>query len=272
MHKEYVFYSPQGLEFPLPDEIEVLTQPCDDTEYLISNSLEAKAVIYAPEINYYLTHSLDSLADKITNVSKLYAIRSVGFDYAQDIDYEQAVGKKLLIVTDNLSLETLKKELAEEGFLAMLLSPSLILDINGHVGDLHVTLKKEDELVDVEVDQIIWDGKAPTFATKQSGVYDVSTLGFEGALKKVRANEGAYHYKNFINYDPSICQYHERRFEICGKCADICPTVAILKEDETKHLVFSHIDCHGCGGCISVCPSGALDYTQMPRTDRKSVV
>ena len=265
MHKEYVFYSPQGLEFPLPDEIEVLTQPCDDTEYLISNSLEAKAVIYAPEINYYLTHSLDSLADKITNVSKLYAIRSVGFDYAQDIDYEQAVGKKLLIVTDNLSLETLKKELAEEGFLAMLLSPSLILDINGHVGDLHVTLKKEDELFDVEVDQIIWDGKAPIFATKQSGVYDVSTLGFEGALKKVRSNEGTYHYKNFINYDPSICQYHERRFEICGKCADICPTVAILKEDETKHLVFSHIDCHGCGGCISVCPSGALDYTQMPR-------
>lgn len=84
-------------------------------------------------------------------------------------------------------------------------------------------------------------------------------------VEKMRANTGTYRYKNFINYDSSICQYHERREEVCGKCAEVCPTVAILKEDETKHLVFSHIDCHGCGGCISVCPSGALDYTQMPR-------
>ncbi|MBP6324806.1 MAG: 4Fe-4S dicluster domain-containing protein [Sulfurospirillum sp.] len=266
MQKEYVFYSPEGLDFPLAEEIDVVAKACDNEGYLVSNHPEAKAVIYAPEINYYLAKSQDSIASKMANISKLYAIRSVAFDFAQDIDYEQAVGKKLLIVTDNLSYEALKKELADEGFLAMLLSPSLILDINGHIGALHVTLKKEGELFDVEADQIIWDGVAPKFAMKQSGVYDVSALGFEGALKKVRDNEGAYHYKNFINYDPSICQYHERRTEICGKCAEVCPTVAILKEDETKHLAFSHIDCHGCGGCISVCPSGALDYTQMPRT------
>ncbi len=49
------------------------------------------------------------------------------------------------------------------------------------------------------------------------------------------------------------------------KCADVCPSVAITKDDEKAHLVFSHIDCEGCGGCVSICPSGALDYTQMPR-------
>ena len=265
MQKEYVFYAPHGLEFPLSDEIDVISHPSDAREYLISNAPEAKAVLYAPEINYYLSHSLDSLSQKIENVAKLYAIRSVGFDYAQDIDYEQAVGKKLLLVTNGTQYDALKNELSSEGFLAMILSPELILDVNGHVGALHVTLKKEGELFDVECDQIIWEN-APSFASKQSGVYDPKLLGLEGALKKARSNEGAYHYKNFINYDPAICQYRERREEICGKCADICPTVAILKEDETKHLVFSHIDCHGCGGCISVCPSGALDYTQMPRT------
>lgn len=265
MQKEYVFYSPQALDFPLSEEIEIVENACDEEGYLVSNHPDVKAVIYAPEINYYLMQSQDSIASKINNVSKLYAIRSVAFDFAQDIDYEQAVGKKLLIVTESFEHEALKKELAEEGFLTMLLSPSLILDINGHIGALQVTLKKDDELFDVEADQIIWDGVAPKFAMKQSGVYDVSVLGFEGALKKVRSNEGAYHYKNYISYDPSICQYHERRSEICGKCAEVCPTVAILKEDETKHLAFSHIDCHGCGGCISVCPSGALDYTQMPR-------
>lgn len=265
MQKEYVFYSPEGLDFPLAEEIEVVAKACENKEYLVSNTPEAKAVIYAPEINYYLTKSEDSIAAKIANVSKLYAIRSMGFDYAQDIDYEQSVGKKLLLVTNGSQYETLKNTLAEEGFLAMILSPELIIDVNGHIGALHVTLKKEDELFDVECDQIIWEN-APLFATKQSGVYDPKLLGLEGALKKARKNEGAYHYKNYINYDPSICQYHERRVEICGKCAEVCPTVAILKEDETKHLAFSHIDCHGCGGCISVCPSGAIDYTQMPRS------
>ena len=264
MQKEYVFYSPEGLDFPLAEEIEVVAQACDKEGYLVSNAPEAKAVIYAPEINYYLAKSHDSIAAKISNISKLYAIRSIGFDYAQDIDYAQAVGKKLLLVTSDSRYDDLKNELSQEGFLAMILSPELIVDVNGHVGALHVTLKKEGEFFDVECDQIIWED-APVFATKQSGVYDPKLLGLEGALKKVRENEGEYHYKNFINYDPSICQYHERRTEICGKCAEICPTVAILKEDETKHLAFSHIDCHGCGGCISVCPSGALDYTQMPR-------
>lgn len=265
MQKEYVFYSPNPLAFPLSEEIDIVSQACDGGDYLISNDANAKAVIYAPEINYYLEHSEDSIAQKIVNVSKLYAIRAMEFDYAQDMDYEQVVGKKLLIVTDDASLLSLKEKLSDEGFVVMLLSPALIVDVNGHVGALHVSLQKEGEVFEVECDQIIWEN-APLFATKQSGVYDPKVLGLEGALNKVRKNEGIYHYKNYINYDPSICQYHERREEICGKCAEVCPTVAILKEDESKHLVFSHIDCHGCGGCISVCPSGALDYTQMPRS------
>lgn len=264
MKKEYVFYNQVGLDFPLEETIEVVTST-EQTGYLVSNSKEIDAVIYAPEINFYLKQSLDSIAQKIANVTKLYATRSIGFDFAQDIDYEQAVGKKLLLVTDDTQYEVLKDELSAEGFTVLVLSPTMILDVDGYIGALHVSLKKEDAIFDLEADQIIW-WEAPLFATKQSGVYDPSAITLEGALKKVKANEGIYYYKNYINYDPAICQYHERREEICGKCAEICPTVAILKEDETKHLVFSHIDCHGCGGCISVCPSGALDYTQMPRT------
>jgi len=264
MKKEYVFYNQVGLDFPLEETVEVVTST-EGTGYLVSNTLEIDAVLYAPEINFYLKQTLDSIAQKIANVTKLYAIRSIGFDFAQDIDYEQAVGKKLLLVTDDAQNEALKTQLITEGFTVLVLSPAMILDVDGHIGALHVSLKKEDEIFDLEVDQIIW-WNAPQFAMKQSGVYDPQLLGLEGALKKARENEGEYHYKNYINYDPAICQYHERREEICGKCAEICPTVAILKEDETKHLVFSHIDCHGCGGCISVCPSGALDYTQMPRT------
>jgi len=263
MQKEYVFFDKIGLDFPLSDEIEIVKAPTTG-DYIVSNDPDADAVIYAPEINFYLQSSLDPIARKMSNVLKLYAIRAVGFDFAQDIDYAQEVGKKLLIVTDDAEHESLKEELSRDGYAVIVLSPSMILDIDGHIGALHVTLKKEGELFDVECDQIIW-WNAPQFATKQSGTYDPSLLGLEGALAKLRMNTGEYRYKNYINYDSSICQYHERREEICGKCAEVCPTVAILKEDESKHLVFSHIDCHGCGGCVSVCPSGALDYTQMPR-------
>lgn len=263
MHQEFAYFSRTPLEFPLGDEIDVVNAP-SEAEYIVSNDPCVNAVIYAPEINFYLARSKDVLAQKIRNVSKLYAIRAVGFDYAQDQDYAQEVGTKLLIVTEDLEKEALKETLSAEGYSVVTLLPSMILDVNGHIGDLAVVLKKDDAILELNCDQILW-WNAPNFAMKQSGVYDPSLLGEETALKKMRANTGTYRYKNFINYDSSICQYHERREEVCGKCAEVCPTVAILKEDETKHLVFSHIDCHGCGGCISVCPSGALDYTQMPR-------
>ena len=263
MKKEYVFYDQIGLDFPLAETIDVVTST-DESGYLISNSEAIDAVLYAPEIDFYLKRSNDSTAQKIINITKLYEIRSIGFDFAQDVDYEQAVGKKLLLVTDDAQNESLKIQLVSQGFIVLVLSPAMILDVDGHIGALHVSLKKEDGIFELEADQIIW-WDAPVFAMKQSGVYDPTVISLESALKKVKTNEGVYHYKNYINYDPSICQYHERREEICGKCAEVCPTVAILKEDETKHLAFSHIDCHGCGGCISVCPSGALDYTQMPR-------
>ena len=174
---------------------------------------------------------------------------------AQDLDFACEVGDKLLIVSDRDESE-LEEKMSKEGFTCISLNPLNIVDINGHIGKLQVTIKKEEELLSLDCDQIYWEN-APKFASKQSGVYD--------DILTILKNKGEYRYKNYIKYDSSICQYHERNEEICGKCAEVCPTVAILKEDKEKHLIFSHIDCHGCGGCISVCPSGALDYAQMPR-------
>ena len=140
MQKEYVFYDTVGIDFPLDEAIELVKSPVDG-DFLVSNHPDVQAVIYAPEINFYLEKSHDSIAKKITNLTKLYAIRSVGFDFAQDVDYTQDVGKKLLIVTDDKAHEALKSTLLEEGYTVMLLSPSMILDVNGHIGSLHVTLK-----------------------------------------------------------------------------------------------------------------------------------
>jgi ferredoxin len=270
MIKEYLYCNANPLEFPLDESIEIIhsTQGLQG-EYLISNTPDVNAQIVAPEINFYIDNSEDDISEKIKNVKKLYDIRATGYDLAQDLDFEQTVGKKLLIVSSQDESDLVNK-MNDLGFTTMLLSPEVIKDVYGHIGDLKVVMERDGEELEVQTDQIIWF-YAPEFTMKQSGTFDPNVLGLEKTIEKVKANDGTYKYKNFIKYDSSICQYHERRVEICGKCAEVCPTVAILKIDERKHLEFSHVDCHGCGGCISVCPSGALDYSQMPRVAFKEI-
>jgi len=263
MQKEYLFYSPSSLDFPLDDTIAVLNN-LDESDYLISNEKSSNAQVYAPEINFYVNNTKDPINKQITNIKKLYDARANTYDLAQDMDYEQAVGKKLLIVSDKENEDELVLNMGELGFTCIFLPASTIVDVNGTIGELKVSIRREDDIVDLDTDQIIWYD-APVFAMKQNGTFDPNVIGLDAAIEKIKENDGTYNYKNFVKYDSSICQYHERRDETCGKCAEVCPTIAILKIDEEKHLEFSNVDCHGCGGCISVCPSGALDYTQMPR-------
>lgn len=46
------------------------------------------------------------------------------------------------------------------------------------------------------------------------------------------------------------------RCTLCGACADICRFKAIAALPETV-LTFPEL-CHGCGGCMAVCPEGAI--------------
>ena len=51
----------------------------------------------------------------------------------------------------------------------------------------------------------------------------------------------------------------EAKCNLCGKCAQICRFKAIIVLGETV-LTFPEM-CHSCGGCIAVCPEGALSET-----------
>ena len=268
MEKEYLFYDQTVLDFPLDESIDVL-QSINESSYIVSNTDIKNTEIYAPEINFYANNTQDKISNKIANIKKLYDIRASAYDLAQDIDYEEPVGDKIVIVSTK-NEELLSSELKKLGLTCIVLNPINIVDVNGHIGKLILTIKNKEDLIELETDQIIWFD-APDFSMKQSGTYDPNLIGLDKTIQSAKTNLGSYKYKNFIKYDSNICQYHERNTEICGKCAEVCPTVAILKIDEIKHLEFSHVDCHGCGGCISVCPSGALDYSQMPRVAFKEV-
>lgn len=258
--KEFVYYDHLGLNIPLEDDI-VQVDTTDNEVCLICNSEEIEAECYAPEIDFYLQNSQDSILQKAKNTSLLYEARAMSFDMAKALDYEQEVGRKIIAIGENL--DNIIQKLKDDGLAILRLEASQILSIQGHLGSLHVSLLQNNETVEVDTDQIIWEN-APEFALVQSGVINVLEENHDEVIAKVKEKLGNYQYKNYIFYDSSICQYHERREEICAKCAEVCPTVAITKQDKEKHLKFSHIDCLGCGGCISVCPSGALDYSQMP--------
>lgn len=262
--QEFIYYAQEALEFPLSENIFVTTQKNSDTSYVVSNSSNIKAEVIAKEIDFYIKNSNDPLSSKIKNVEKLYEINAVRFDLAKDVSFSQEVTNQLLIVGTIEQKEQFLNAITDDEFDLYHVEPELIKAISGHIGNLTVTVDDEGEEVELHISQIVWFD-APQMAYLQSGSFDPLASTLQEVISTLRNNITEYSYKKFTTYDSSICQYHERREEICGKCEEVCPTVAIVKDDATKHLSFSQIDCHGCGGCISVCPSGALDYAPTSR-------
>lgn len=260
--KEFGYYKSNNEPVVLNDHIFICDNDNKD-EFLVANSPKLNANIIAPEIDFYIKNSKDGTINKAKNVSLLYEARAICFDLAKDMDYTKKVGKNIIIISNETRTE-LESLLKNNDFKVACFNHFDIKFIYGAVGELSVIIANNTDEFEVECDFVLVEN-AREYMLRQSGCIEISKKQDNEILDFLLSSSPNYLYKNFINYDSSICQYHERRHEICGRCADICPTVAILKEDETKHLVFSHVDCINCGKCISVCPSGSLDYSIMPR-------
>lgn len=247
---------------PLPDEIEILDIPLDE-EVLISNDKKQKALIFAPEINFYLKNSKDNTLQKSKNILKLYEAREHIYNFGLDLEQEKSIGNKIILVGMN---ENLASFLKQHNFEVLCLKEDEILAIFGCVGELCAIVKNANEEYELNFDILLFKTKERADFLRQSGCYNYENFKDEVELLEFLQHKSPrYFYKNYIMYDSNICQYHQRRTEHCAKCAELCPTTAILKNDEKKELEFSQIDCLGCGACISVCPSGSLDYAPLPR-------
>ncbi|WP_417327212.1 ATP-binding protein [Halarcobacter sp.] len=264
--QEFIYYNKDGIDFPLPETIFV-TQSLSNipqNEYIVSNTKGTQAELVANEIDFYIKNSQDSFASKIKNVEKLYEVNAIRFDNAKDITFTQDVSNAVLLVSDDEQKKQVLKSMVPDEFNLFHVNENIIKDINGHIGNLTIVVDDDGEDVELRVDQIIWFDEKE-LGLKQSGCFDPLKSSIDDVLATVRQNITNYQYRKFTTYDKTICQYHERREEICSKCEEVCPTVAIVKDDSKKHLEFSQVDCHGCGGCVSVCPSGAIDYAPTSR-------
>ncbi|MCC7060826.1 MAG: 4Fe-4S binding protein, partial [Burkholderiaceae bacterium] len=69
---------------------------------------------------------------------------------------------------------------------------------------------------------------------------------------------GEFEKPKFFQYREKSCAHGRNRIQGCTACIDICSTRAIESAGDIIR-VEPHL-CMGCGGCTTVCPSGAISY------------
>ncbi len=260
---DFGFLSEGITNFFIPDEIYVVHDPVGvkGKKFIVANSRVLSPVVYAPEVNFYLRNTQDDVDVWGKNVLALYKLRYLKYTYSTDIPEYKEISNRLLLVGTPKKREVFKGAFEEaERFEIAEVDPDSISFIRGPIGEMRVGFKDESTIV---VDQVVWFNAPEDF--ERVGVYDPERASLEEVKEKVLTNLlNGYEYRKVLRYDSSICQHHERTQDVCGVCADFCPVDAILKV-EGRRLQFVEVNCTGCGGCISVCPSGALDYAETSR-------
>ena len=71
---------------------------------------------------------------------------------------------------------------------------------------------------------------------------------------------GEFEKPRFFHYKESICAHSRAEITGCTRCIDVCSTRAIASEKEANRVTVEPHLCMGCGGCATVCPSGAMTY------------
>lgn len=79
-----------------------------------------------------------------------------------------------------------------------------------------------------------------------------------GMALKLVAMVGEFEKPKFFRYREKLCAHGRNRIQGCTACIDVCSTRAIESAGDTIR-VEPHL-CMGCGGCTTVCPSGAISY------------
>lgn len=80
------------------------------------------------------------------------------------------------------------------------------------------------------------------------------------AAAKLPQLVGEFEKPRFFNYKEKICAHSRSEIIGCTRCLEVCSAQAIVSEYEENRVRVEPYLCAGCGGCATVCPSGAMTY------------
>lgn len=73
---------------------------------------------------------------------------------------------------------------------------------------------------------------------------------------------GEFEKPRYVKFTPALCAHSRSGKTGCTRCLDVCPVSAIVADGD--HVAIDAYLCGGCGGCNSVCPTGAARYDMPP--------
>jgi len=162
---------------------------------------------------------------------------------------------------------------------AGLILPAAVAGIQGHLGAFEIRLRdaggKEHRLnellspPDAAIDLVL-DLRDPPgieaeipppgyFAPREEDA------ALQSAIADMQELVGAFEKPRYFRYDPTICVHARSGIEVCNRCIDACPTLAISSLGE--QVVVDPYLCQGGGSCAAVCPSSAMQYVYPPLAD-----
>jgi ferredoxin len=147
---------------------------------------------------------------------------------------------------------------------------SKLQTIKGFLGQFQVTTEQNGQSENfakitqnrVHFDLILNLGQKNHFVTElaPTGYFNVAPGSDKLAsiIEELPSYIGEFEKPRYFQINTDICAHSSRGQTGCTRCLDVCPADAISSEKDLININ-PHL-CHGAGGCVTACPTGAINY------------
>ncbi|HEX4858823.1 MAG TPA: 4Fe-4S binding protein, partial [Usitatibacteraceae bacterium] len=147
-----------------------------------------------------------------------------------------------------------------------------LVSLRGHLGAFELVFRSAPGAEQVAPFDLVLDLRpVPAFqmADRPQGYYHAAfNADYAVAVQELPQMVGEFEKPKFFAYRESICAHSRSKKDGCNRCIEVCSTGAIRAAGD--HVEIDAHLCMGCGGCATVCPSGAMSY-QYPRVADRGV-
>lgn len=207
-----------------------------------------------------------AVADTWVNPTSLVSYKSAGFVLIVSESMQQAQSIISRLNNDFTWHYLLQNKTTADASIVNTNYGNLVA-IGGYLGGFEVTASIDDKTKDLMVNEkgkyfdIVIDliSNVAIAPVPPLGYYalDVDAENTE-TFAEINQLIGVFDKPKFFNLDTALCVHSRNKTNLCQRCIDVCPADAISSNGDSIQV--SPNLCHGCGGCSSACPTGAISY------------